>query len=145
MIPFQAKDVHFERRVRENFAQQTAMTTIGASMESASPGRVEIRLPFSPQFTQQHGYLHAGIVTAAVDSACGFAAMTLIPAGSNILTVEYKVNFMAPARGAHFLATGKVIKAGKTLMVCEGQATSDDGSLIAAMLTTMMVMSPQPV
>src|SRR5262249_38118328 len=128
------QDPDYERRAREGFARQEAMRTIGAVLESVSAGEIEIRLPFDPRFTQQHGYLHAAIVTAAIDTACGFAAMTLTPPGANILTVEYKINFMAPARGKEFRCRGRVVKPGKTLTICQGEAVADDGTVVAAML-----------
>ncbi len=140
---FKPRDPDFERRAGEGFARQTAMKTIGAVIENVAPGTIEIGLPFSDQFVQQNGYMHAGILTAAVDTACGFAAMTLTEAGSDILTVEYKVNFVAPAKGSRFRCSGQVLKAGKTLTICEGKIIAEDGSLVAAMLTTMMVMRPQ--
>jgi uncharacterized protein (TIGR00369 family) len=93
---FSPKDSGFESRVRESFSRQTIMQTIGARLASVSPGEVEIRMPFRPGLSQQNGYVHAGIITAIVDSACGYAALSLTPAGCEVLTVEYKVNFLAP-------------------------------------------------
>ncbi len=105
---------------------------------------VEIRLPYSSALTQQNGYLHAGIVTMIADSACGYAAYTLAPADSDILTVEYKANFMAPAQGETFVATGRVLKAGKTLFVCQGEVLAQHAGhapkAVVAMLTTMMIL-----
>lgn len=139
--PFQATDPDFVLRVRASFARQTVMTTIGAEMTLVEPGVVEIVLPFRADLTQQHGFLHAGVITTIVDSACGYAALTLMPADTGVLTVEYKVNFMAPAAGERFLARGRVTKPGRTLTVCAGDVYAEqDGQerLIATMLTTMM-------
>jgi uncharacterized protein (TIGR00369 family) len=137
-------DPDFENRIRKSFGLQTAMQTIGAVLGPISPGMVEIRLPYSSKLTQQNGYLHAGIVTMIADSACGYAAYTLAPADSDILTVEYKANFMAPAQGEIFVATGRVLKAGKTLSVCQGEVLAHNAGhaakAVVAMLTTMMVL-----
>ncbi len=141
---FLPRDPDFENRIRKSFKLQTAMQTIGAVLGSISPGMVEIRLPYSSALTQQNGYLHAGIVTMIADSACGYAAYTLAPADSDILTVEYKANFMAPAQGETFVATGRVLKAGKTLSVCQGEVVAHDAGhapkAVVAMLTTMMIL-----
>ena len=141
--PFPATDPDFVRRVRASFARQTVMTTIGAEMTLVEPGAVEIVMPFRADLTQQHGFLHAGVITTIVDSACGYAALTLMPADTGVLTVEYKVNFMAPAAGEQFLARGRVTKPGRTLTVCAGDVyAAQDGRerLIATMLTTMMAI-----
>jgi len=141
---FIPKNPSFESRVREIFGRQTAMRSIGASIESILPGSVELRMPFNIGFAQQRGYQHAAINTMLVDTACGCAAVTLAAPGFDVLTVEYKVNFLNPGRGHTFIATGKVIKPGRTLSVCAGEviALSDDGTLtsIASMLTTMMLV-----
>lgn len=133
-----------ESRVRESFGMQTAMQSIGAVLAAVEPGRVEIHMPYNSQFTQQNGYLHAGVVTMIVDSACGYAAFTLAPPGANVLTVEYKANFMAPARGDTFVATGRVLKAGKTLTVCQGEVRAltagADEIEVVAMQATIMVL-----
>lgn len=138
-------DPDFETRVRRSFAQQQVMRTLGAALDLVEPGCVEISLPFHADWTQQHGFLHAGIVTAVVDSACGYAAMSLLPAEAEVLTVEYKVNFMAPAAGTRLLARGQVRKPGRTLTVCAGEAWMEtdgggDGSerSVATMLATIM-------
>ena len=141
---FTPKDTAFEERVRASFARQRVMSTIGAQLGSVSPGEVVIELPFRADLTQQDGYLHAAIVTAIADSACGYAAHTLLPAGAGILTVEYKVNFLAPAAGRAFTAYGRVTKPGRTLTVTAGEvvAETDTGPRpVAIMLATMMTMS----
>ena len=142
---FIPQDPDFETRVRESFHRQSAMHTIGATLELVTPGVVEIHLPYDARLTQQNGYLHAGIVTMIVDSACGYAAYTLAPANADVLTVEYKANFMAPARGEWFAATGRVLKAGRTLTVCQGEVRARNAGsspVVAAMLATIMILRP---
>lgn len=144
------RDPAFEARVRESFARQTFMATLGATLEAVRPGEVVIALPFRAALTQQHGFLHAGAVSAVVDSACGYAALTLMPAGAAVLSVEFKVNMLAPAAGLRFEAIGRVRKAGRTITVCEGEmrAFSDDGpaegTLVALMQGTMMTVADRP-
>jgi len=129
--------------VRATFARQLYMTTIGAELVRVAPGEIDIALPFRADLTQQHGYLHAGVVTAIVDTACGCAAYTLMPAGSGVLSVEYKVNLLAPSVGERMLARGRVLRPGRTLTVCSGEvvAITEDGGeekTVVAMLATMM-------
>jgi uncharacterized protein (TIGR00369 family) len=147
MSGFVPKDPNYESRIRDVLRLQTAMQTIGASVVSIAPGVVRLQMPFDARFTQQHGYLHAAIFTMLVDTACGCAAITLSPPGCNVLTVEYKVNFLNPAQGETFIATGEVQKAGRTLTVCTGKvmAVRADGTTsdIATMLTTMMIIAEQ--
>ena len=143
MAAHQPPDPGFERRVRESFSRQRAMATLGAVISRVAPGEVDIELPFREDLTQQHGFLHAGVVTAAVDSACGYAALSLMPAGAAVLTVEFKVNLVAPAAGERFLARGRVVKPGRTLMVCTGEVVAPRGAeerLVAVMQATMMVL-----
>ncbi len=137
----QTVDPDFEKRVRTSFARQTMMKTIGARMTKVSSGEVAIELRFREDLTQQHGFVHAGVITAIVDSACGYAALSLMPPDSGVLTVEYKANFLSPAKGSTFIATGRVLKPGRTLTVCSGDVVAvDDGKekLVATMLATMM-------
>jgi uncharacterized protein (TIGR00369 family) len=122
---FSPRDSEFESRVRESFSRQTIMQTIGARLASVSPGEVEIRMPVRPGLSQQNGYVHAGIITAIVDSACGYAALSLTPAGCEVLTVEYKVNVLAPAAGNMFVARGKVARPGRTITVCSGDVFAE--------------------
>lgn len=141
MPKFKAVDTGFESRVRVSFGRQKVMATIGARLERITPGEVRIALPFRQTLTQQHGYLHAGILGILVDSACGYAAYTLMPADSEVLSVEYKINFLAPARGQLFVAVGRVLKPGRTLTVCAGevQAHTDAASKrVVAMQSTMI-------
>ena len=136
----------YEARCRSSFDKQRFMDTLGARLVSVRPGEVVIELPFSSQLTQQHGFLHAGAITSIVDSACGYAALSLMPKGSAVLSVEFKVNFMKPAAGSLFRATGKVLKSGKTLSVCTGtvEARQDSQwSVIAIMQATMIAMTDQ--
>jgi uncharacterized protein (TIGR00369 family) len=131
----------FEARCRASFAKQEFMRTLGAELARIEPGEVVIELPFSARLTQQHGFLHAGAVTSIVDSACGYAALSLMPENAAVLSVEFKINLMKPAAGTRFRATGKVLKAGRTLSVCSGSVEAQDGtqwSLIALMQATMM-------
>ena len=147
MHDFAPLDSDFETRVRASFARLTLMQTIGARLLRVIPGAVEIQLPFRHDLTQQHGFLAAGIVTALVDTACGYAAMSLMPAGAEVLTVEYKVNFLSPARGNQMIARGHVMKPGRTLMVCAGDVvTIADGEekTVATMLATMIGMQGRP-
>jgi uncharacterized protein (TIGR00369 family) len=136
-------DLEYESRIRSSFAQQGVMKTIGAHLAQVSPGEVRIELPWSKAITQQHGFVHAGILSTIADNACGYAAYTLMPAGSEVLGVENKINFLAPAKGERFVAIGKVIKAGRTLAVCSGEVWAyynGEKTLVAVMQTTMMAL-----
>jgi len=135
------RNPNFANEVAASFAQQSIMHLIGASLTLIEPGVVEITLPYRQDLTQQNGYLHAGIVTTIADSACGYAAFTLMPEGSGVLSVEFKVNLLRPAKGENFLARAEVIKAGKTLTVVRSDVfalTEDKRTLIATMQGTMM-------
>ncbi|GAB3092752.1 PaaI family thioesterase [Lysobacter terrae] len=130
-----------KERISASFAAQGLMTTLGAELVHIAHGEVHIALLPRPELTQQHGYIHAGAITSVVDSACGYAALTVAPPGHDVLTVEFKVNFMRPAAGNRFLAVGKVIKAGKTLTVCQGEVVSDQGAkreAVAVMQATII-------
>ena len=134
---------NFAKEVSANFAQQSIMKLIGASLTLIEPGVVEIILPFRQDLTQQNGYLHAGIVTTIADSACGYAAFTLMPEGSGVLSVEFKVNLLRPAKGENFLARAEVIKGGRTLTVVRADVfalTEDKRTLVATMQGTMMCL-----
>jgi uncharacterized protein (TIGR00369 family) len=129
------------QRIYDSFAQQTIMQTLGASLGRVELGLAEISLPFSAHLCQQDGFLHAGVVTTIVDSACGYAAYTHMPVGSRVLAVEFKVNFLSPAVGETFLARATVKKAGRTLSVCQGDVfayQAGQEKLIAAMQATMI-------
>ena len=141
MTSFQPPDADFERRVRESFANQRVMELIGADIRRVEPGTVEIVLPYREDLTQQNGYIHAGILTTVADSACGYAAYTLMPRDSQVLSVEFKVNLLRPAAGEVFVAEASVLKAGKTLTVakCDVYARiADEAKLIAVMLATII-------
>ncbi|HEX6729740.1 MAG TPA: PaaI family thioesterase [Pyrinomonadaceae bacterium] len=134
----------FVEEIRQSFARQPVMEVIGAELGQIEPGLVEIKLPYRSDLTQQHGYIHAGIVSTIADTACGYAAFSLMPAGSEVLSVEFKVNLLRPARGEHFVARAEVVKAGKTLTVVRADvfATSmDKEELIATMQATMIAIS----
>ena len=132
----------FAEEIKQSFAKQTIMGLIGAELSRVEPGRIEITLPYRPDLTQQHDYLHAGIVTTIADSACGYAAYSLMPAESEVLSVEFKVNLLRPAKGATFLAVAEVVKSGKTLTVVRadvfGLGQEGQRELIATMLGTMI-------
>ncbi len=116
---FAPADADFAVRVRASFARQQVMGFIGARLSRVEPGLVEIELPYRAELTQQHGYFHAGITGTIADSAGGYAGYTLFPADSSVLTVEYKMNLLAPADGDRLVATGRVVKSGRTLTICE--------------------------
>ncbi len=143
MSPLPPPDPDFAARARRSFERQAVMRTLGARVTTVEAGSVELRLPYRADLTQQHGFLHAGIVATLLDSACGYAAFTLMPPEAGVLTVEYKINLVAPAQGDELVAHGRVVKAGRTLTVCWGEATmeSDGGSkLVATMAATMMTI-----
>ena len=144
MQAFTPPDPGFESRVRSSFDLQQLMKTISATLVKVSPGEVHIEIPFQEALTQQNGFIHAGIITSIVDSACGYAAYSLMAATSGVLTVEYKVNLLSPAIGERFLAIGRVRKPGRTLTVCEGDVfahTEGNKKLVATMMATMMRLS----
>ena len=134
----------FSEEIKASFAKQTIMGLIGAQLSRVEPGVVEITLPYRADLAQQHGYLHAGIVTTIADSACGYAAYSLMPPQSEVLSVEFKVNLLRPAKGEMFLATAEVVKSGKTLTVVRADVFGLDRSgrreLVATMLGTMMCL-----
>jgi uncharacterized protein (TIGR00369 family) len=137
---FEPRDPDYERRGRETFAQQGLMTTFGAELRRIEPGAVEIAVPFSPGLTQQDEFFHAGVGIAILDSACGFAAFSLMPPGTRVLTVELKVNLLAPAVGDHLLARGEVLRSGRNLTVCRGDAyavSGGDSKHVATLLATL--------
>jgi uncharacterized protein (TIGR00369 family) len=144
---FDPRDPAFEARVRASFERQRAMATIGARLVRVEPGEVELELPFREDLTQQHGFLHAGIVTTLIDSACGYAALSVMDKESAVLSVEYKVNLLAPAVGERMRAVGRVIKSGRTLVVCTGEVIAVAGaseSVVTLMQATMMAVRGRP-
>lgn len=143
-MPPSSADPDFDTRVRRSFERQTFMATLGAELATVEPGHVVIELPFRDDLVQQHGYLHAGVVTSVADSACGYAALSLMRPGVNVLSVEFKVNLLAPASGERFRAVGRVVRAGRTLTVCAGEVYAlREGAalLVALMQATMMAVT----
>lgn len=141
MRSLEPQDAEYESRVRESFGRQRVMQLIGASLRRVEPGAIDIALPYHADLTQQNGYLHAGILTTVADSACGYAAHTLMPAGADVLSVEFKVNLLRPAAGEVFVAEARVIKAGATLTVtrCDVYGwAAEEAKLVATMLATMI-------
>lgn len=135
----------FGKRVQESFARQAFMKTLGAKIEPRNQGEVEIRFPFHPSLTQQNGFVHAGAITSILDSACGYAALSVAPEGYDVLSVEFKVNFLAPAVGEEFCARSHVKRAGKTLIVSAADAFAKNNGqekLVATMLATIMALKP---
>lgn len=121
---YEPRNPNFESIVRASFNNQAVMPFIGAKLTSVQPGHVEIELPYQRHLTQQHGFFHAGIVTIIADSAGGYAALSLMPSGANVLSVEFKMNLLSPADGEKLVARGEVIRAGKTLTVCQSNVYS---------------------
>jgi len=135
----------YEARVRASYARQKIMDAIGAELTRVEAGTVEIEMDYRPELTQQHGFLHAGIISTALDSACGYAAYSLMPEDAAVLTIEFKVNLLSPGRGTRFLFRGSVTKPGRTIIVADGQAYAYDADgnakLIATMTATIMAVS----
>nr|WP_322513661.1 PaaI family thioesterase [Chloroflexus sp.] len=129
--------------MRASFARQGLMSSLHAVIEHIRPGELAITMPANPAYSQQHGYIHGGVIASILDSACGYAALTLMPADREVLTVEFKINFLSPARGSRFVAVGRVVRAGRTVTVCSGEAIAIDGerrSTIALMQATMFAV-----
>ena len=146
---FVPADPAFEARTRASFARQAAMATLGIELVQLAAGEVVLALHHRADLTEQHGFLHAGIVATALDSACGYAAFTLMPADAAVLTIEYKVNLLAPARGPRLRVTGQVVKAGRTISVVDGRAWQPAAAgasagagetLVATMTATVMTV-----
>lgn len=135
----------YESRVRASYSRQRIMESIGAELTRVEAGAVEIEMAYRPDLTQQHGFLHAGIISTALDSACGYAAYSVMPEDAAVLTIEFKVNLLSPGKGERFLFRGSVTKPGRTIIVADGQAYAYDGDgnakLIATMTATIMVVS----
>jgi uncharacterized protein (TIGR00369 family) len=141
---FELRDADYQRRVRESFARQGLMAHLGAELVSLEPGGVAIRVPFRGELTQQHGFFHAGVTGAIADSACGYAAFTLMGAEDSVLTVEYKINLLAPADGEELVARARVVRSGKTLKVCMADVFARKGGVenhCATVLATIMCMA----
>ena len=141
MNDFNPMNPDYEARIRSSFEKQGVMKTIGAGLTKIAPGEVVIEFSYDTSLTQQHGYVHAGVVTTVVDSACGYAAYTLMAPDSEVLTIEYKVNFMYPARGERFKGIGRVLRSGRTVTVCSGDVIAVENGkekVVATMLATMI-------
>jgi uncharacterized protein (TIGR00369 family) len=139
---FAPKQADFEAVVRESFSRQGFMATLGVEISRLAPGAVDLSLPYSPALCQQNGYLHAGAIASVADSANGYAARTLAPAGTDVLAVEFKINLLAPARGTSFLACGRVLRPGRTLTACLAEVYARDEAgrtLVATMLSTISI------
>ena len=141
---FEPRCARFADRVRDSFMRQGAMQTIGANLGQVAPGAVDIEFEWASGLTQQHGFLHAGMVATALDSACGYAGFTLMGEEASVLTIEFKINLLAPARGERFRMEGRVLKPGRTITVCEGRAYAREGDqekLVATMGCTLMAVT----
>ena len=133
--------LQLQQRISASFSAQGLMATLGAELVRVAPGEVQIAVSPRSELSQQHGYIHAGALTSVLDSACGYAALTVAPAGLDVLTVEFKINFLRPAVADRFVAIGKVTKSGKTLTVCQGEVIGEQGSrreTIAVMQATII-------
>jgi uncharacterized protein (TIGR00369 family) len=140
---FEPKNPDYRAIATATFKRQQAMRTLGISIARLEPGEVELAMPYSQAWTQQNGFVHAGVITAGLDTACGIAAFTLMPAGTDVLTVEFKTNLLAPASGERFVFRAHVVKPGRTLTVCDAQAFAErDGAenLVATMTGTLMAL-----
>ncbi|MEO8201515.1 MAG: PaaI family thioesterase [Gemmatimonadota bacterium] len=135
------------RPVRASFDRQQVMATIGAALSHVAPGEADIRLPFRADLSQQHGFIHAGIIATIGDSACGYAAFSLMPADAAVLSIEFKINLLSPARGDAFVARGRVVKPGRTVTVCQAEVSAvrkDEEHLIATLTASIMTVRDRP-
>src|ERR1700761_2042270 len=142
-MTFTPKDPNFADRVRASFARQRVMQTLGVDITQLAPGEIELAMPYGADFTQQHGFMHAGVMATVLDSACGYAAFSLMPPDAAVLTVEFKTNLLAPAKGERFVFRAHVVKPGRTLTVSDGRAFAiDNGTerLVATMNGTLMAI-----
>ena len=144
MTKYEALNPSFAREVNDSFARQSIMSLIDARLTQVEPGRVDITLPFRGDLTQQHGYLHAGVITTIADSACGYAAYSLMPPNSEVLSIEFKINLLRPGKGESFVARAEVIRPGKTVTAVRADVfavNAGDEILIATMQGTMMCLT----
>jgi uncharacterized protein (TIGR00369 family) len=140
---FEPRDPDWDAKVRKSFAKQKVMALFGAELTALRPGHCEIRLPYREDLAQQHGYFHAGIISTVVDSAGGYAGFSLMPPGSGVLSVEFKINLLSPGDGELLIATGDVVKPGKTLVIARGEVYVVKGGKTthcATMQQTLMTM-----
>jgi uncharacterized protein (TIGR00369 family) len=143
MFSFIPKDKQYEAKVKDSFESQQVMETVGARVLGIMPGQVELEFGYHTKLTQQHGFIHAGIVSTVLDSTCGYAAFSLIPKDTSVLTIEFKINLFSPAQGEKFIAIGKVKKAGRTITVCVGYlfaVSNNQRKLVATMTGTLMTI-----
>ena len=129
-----------ENEIKESFSRQGLMQLYRAELVEIAEGRVSIKCPYSKELTQQDGFFHAGVLTSLVDTACGYAAFTRMPEGANVLSIEFKVNFMRPAKGAYVTAVGEVLRAGRQITVCEGTVYDERDRAVAKMQATMITV-----
>lgn len=144
-MSFTAPDPDYQRRVRDSFAAQAFMSTIGARIVALEPGSCELALDYDQCLTQQHGFIHGGVVSTLADTSAGYAAFSLMPAQAQVLTTEFKINLLSPARGSRFIARALVLKSGRTLTVCESSVYARDGdteTLCARALVSLMALLP---
>jgi len=145
--PHVLADPDFANRVRDSFSRQGLMATLGATLSRVEPGEVEIQMPIGPAVSQQHGFAHAGAVASIADSACGYAAFSLMPADSGVLAVEFKINLLAPGAGDRLIARAKVVRAGRTLSICQAEVSAvNEGEerVVAIMTATIMNVRSRP-
>ena len=143
MNKFEPKDSAFRERVQSSFDRQQCMATLEIVISRIESGFIELVMPYAEAYTQQHGFIHAGIISTALDSACGYAAFSLMPVEAAVLTVEYKINLLAPAKGEEFIFRAEVVKPGRTLTLCDARAygrTAGSKKLIATMSGTLMAL-----
>jgi uncharacterized protein (TIGR00369 family) len=135
---------HFEAVVRESFARQTFMAALGAQLDEVGPGRIAVSVPFRAEHAQQNGFLHAGVLTSVADSACGYAALTMAPAGFDVLAVEFKINLLRPAMAPRFVARAQVLRAGRTLTAARADVygVTDGGEELVASLMSTVISRP---
>lgn len=148
MTEFQISNPGFENRVRQGFADQLVMKTLDMTLSAVSPGKIEITFPFAAALTQQNGFVHAGVLSTALDSACGFSAYTLMPADASVLTIETKINLLRPAADGPFRVEAMVVKPGRTIVVSEGRLYDANDKLVATMTATNMAVTdpgPSPI
>jgi uncharacterized protein (TIGR00369 family) len=137
---FEVADPNFRKRVADDFARQKVMRTMGITLESIEPGEVQLQMPFRDDLTQQNGYLHAGVLSTALDSACGFSAYTLMSPEASVLTIENKINLLRPAHNGPFRIVARVIKPGRSVIVSDGKLFDAVGKLVATMSATNMAV-----
>lgn len=145
--PHLPADPDFGKRVRESFEKQGLMATLGAELTRVEPGEVEIQMPIGPSVSQQHGFAHAGAVASIADSACGYAAFSLMPPDSGVLAVEFKINLLAPGAGERLIARAKVIRPGRTLSICQAEVSAvneNEQRVVAIMTATIMNVRNRP-